>query len=545
MDEEVKLLDTDIVVTMSNATYKGEVGPQGPQGEPGLSAYLVAVDNGFIGSQQEWLATLVGETGPRGPQGDSAYEVAVKNGFDGTELEWLASLSYAGQQGEQGVAGSDGKSAYEVAVDNGFEGTELEWLDTLKGADGAPGHDGADGSDGVDGKSAYELAVENGFVGTVSQWLASLNGADGQDGTPGQNGQDGAPGQNGSDGKSAYELAVDNGFVGNVSQWLASLQGADGATGADGQDGAPGQSAYEIAISYGFSGTEQEWLASLQGADGQDGQDGTTPVKGVDYFTSADIASIVAQVPAASFSDAVLRIPTNTVLSSSIISKLGEISTALANNEPVPYLVFVNNQLVIHYARSSQLSNYLPEMVVYKYNNDCFFEYKPNVNNSTGEISYIGGSYVNLDISNTKLFIPAASSPTNADTYLNNFSKDIVLQSNLTSALASKQDSLVFNTAYNASSNKVATMSDISAAINNLTSFSFEIVQSLPVSNISTSKIYLVLKPTSGTNQVYTEYIYANNAWEILGDTQITVSALSNDEVQAIWDTASADSGEL
>ena len=61
MDEEKKVLDTEIVVSMSNATYKGEVGPQGPQGEPGLSAYLVAVDNGFVGSQQEWLATLKGE----------------------------------------------------------------------------------------------------------------------------------------------------------------------------------------------------------------------------------------------------------------------------------------------------------------------------------------------------------------------------------------------------------------------------------------------------------------------------------------------------
>lgn len=107
-------------------------------------------------------------------------------------------------------------------------------------------------------------------------------------------------------------------------------------------------------------------------------------------------------------------------------------------------------------------------------------------------------------------------------------------------AVSGKQDSLVFNTAYNASSNKVATMSDITTALSGVGSFSFEIVQSLPQSNISTSKIYLVAKQTSGTNQVYTEYAYVNNAWEIIGDTSMSIDTLSNQEVATIWSTASA-----
>lgn len=96
------------------------------------------------------------------------------------------------------------------------------------------------------------------------------------------------------------------------------------------------------------------------------------------------------------------------------------------------------------------------------------------------------------------------------------------------------------NTAYNASSNKVATMSDITTALSGISSFSFEIVQSLPQSNISTSKIYLVAKQTSGTNQVYTEYAYVNNAWEIIGDTSMSIDTLSNAEVATIWNTATA-----
>lgn len=107
-------------------------------------------------------------------------------------------------------------------------------------------------------------------------------------------------------------------------------------------------------------------------------------------------------------------------------------------------------------------------------------------------------------------------------------------------AISGKQDALVFNTAYNASSNKVATMSDITNALSGVGSFSFEIVQSLPQSNISTSKIYLVAKGTAGTNQVYTEYAYVNNAWEIIGDTSMSIDTLSNAEVQTIWNTASA-----
>lgn len=47
----------------------GETGPAGSDGENGLSAYEVAVESGFIGSETEWLESLVGPAGPQGPQG--------------------------------------------------------------------------------------------------------------------------------------------------------------------------------------------------------------------------------------------------------------------------------------------------------------------------------------------------------------------------------------------------------------------------------------------------------------------------------------------
>jgi hypothetical protein len=48
---------------------QGPPGPAGPQGPAGLSAYEVAVANGFVGTEEEWLASLVGPQGPQGEPG--------------------------------------------------------------------------------------------------------------------------------------------------------------------------------------------------------------------------------------------------------------------------------------------------------------------------------------------------------------------------------------------------------------------------------------------------------------------------------------------
>ena len=88
-------------------------------GEAGESAYEIAVRNGFTGTEAEWLDSLKGEKGADGKDGaegaagadgadgadgangKTAYELAVDNGFTGTEAEWIASLN-----GKDGVDGS-------------------------------------------------------------------------------------------------------------------------------------------------------------------------------------------------------------------------------------------------------------------------------------------------------------------------------------------------------------------------------------------------------------------------------------------------------
>lgn len=218
----------------------------------------------------------------RGANGKSAYLLWLDAGNDGTEQDFLNSLK--GMQGESGPAGnngSDGMSAYQIALKNGFSGTEVEWLNSLRGKDGTPGVQGVPGESGKDGQrgerglSAYEIAKNNGFDGTEQDWLASLRGKDGVQGASGSNGSDG------HDGLSAYEIAKKNGFVGTEQEWLDSLKGVrgepgksgiDGKTGTPGRDGSNGKSAYEIWLSQGNSGSEQDFINSLRGPKGDSGQ---------------------------------------------------------------------------------------------------------------------------------------------------------------------------------------------------------------------------------------------------------------------------------
>ena len=122
---------------------------------------------------------LLQKISEKGKDGKSAYEIAVEHGFVGTETEWLESLK--GDDGKDGVNGKNGCDGR-----NGVDG--LPGKDGKDGADGVPGHNGADGKNGVDGingsdgKSAYIIAVEHGFSGTENEWLQSLKGADGKDG---------------------------------------------------------------------------------------------------------------------------------------------------------------------------------------------------------------------------------------------------------------------------------------------------------------------------------------------------------------------------
>ena len=99
-----------------------------------------------------------GKDGTDGKDGLSAYDIALKQGFEGTEDDWLKSLKGEPGKSIPGENGKEGKSAYKVACDQGFEGTETEWVLSLKGD---KGDDGTIGIDEVQEDIIYKILGYN------------------------------------------------------------------------------------------------------------------------------------------------------------------------------------------------------------------------------------------------------------------------------------------------------------------------------------------------------------------------------------------------
>lgn len=111
--------------------------------------------------------------------GNSAYDIALKHGFIGSEDEWLASLKgEKGEQGEQGIQGVQG----------------------IQGEKGEQGEKGQNGADGI-GITSSEINKKGELVITYSDNTVSnlgvVVGADGKDGIDGTNGVDGTNGKDG------------------------------------------------------------------------------------------------------------------------------------------------------------------------------------------------------------------------------------------------------------------------------------------------------------------------------------------------------------
>lgn len=134
-----------------DAGERGPIGPQGPRGEPGQQGLQgpKGADGlqGPIGPQ--------GLQGERGQDGKSAYEIAVEKGYTGDEEEWLASLK--GRDGSPGRNGKNGLSAYELAEGELQFGTVRKWLASLKGAKGDTGERGEQGPKGADGRDGVGI----------------------------------------------------------------------------------------------------------------------------------------------------------------------------------------------------------------------------------------------------------------------------------------------------------------------------------------------------------------------------------------------------
>ena len=156
----------------------------------------------IVDADGETSATLHhGANGEKGTDGKSAYQIAVEQGYQGSESDWLSSLKgdkgNTGAKGNPGQDGADGKSAYAIAVEHGYEDSEEKWLLSLKGEKGDTGERGEKGDTGLQG--------ERGEKGETGQ--------QGEQGPMGEKGEKGDAGVAGKDGFSPIANVVKDGSV--------------------------------------------------------------------------------------------------------------------------------------------------------------------------------------------------------------------------------------------------------------------------------------------------------------------------------------------
>lgn len=180
----------------------------GAQGIQGLSAYQVAVQHGFEGTEDEWLISLKGEKGETGPKGDKG---------DTGEKGATGERGPQGLQGERGLQGPKGDT-----------GSGLNIKGELDSESQLP-QEGVSGDAWLIAGNLYVFVGENGNVESNPKWsnVGSIQGPAGPQGPVGPKGEQGEPGPKGEPGADG----------------APGIQGPKGDPGEKGEKGDPGSDA--------------------------------------------------------------------------------------------------------------------------------------------------------------------------------------------------------------------------------------------------------------------------------------------------------------
>lgn len=251
---------------------KGEPGTQGEPGKDGTSFKVL----GLYASLSALQAAH-----PTGTSGD-AWAVGTSEAnsiylWDAEKAQWENIGSIKGQKGDKGDKGDPGE--------RGEQGIQGEVGATgATGAQGEQGIQGIPGEKGTDGVSPTVTveAITNGHKVSITD-VGGTQSFDVLNGARGEKGEQGAQGERGERG----------------------IQGETGATGATGEKGADGfnptvtvakkGTVTTVTMTDTTGTTSAEILDGAKGDKGEKGDkgdNGYTPVKGVDYWTSTDIADI-------------------------------------------------------------------------------------------------------------------------------------------------------------------------------------------------------------------------------------------------------------
>jgi hypothetical protein len=213
--QSVVIIEENTEIVISQSGPQGPAGSgdgkPGPPGKDGESAYQIAKDHGFVGTEDEWLASLVGkegqpgpagqrgergEIGPEGPAGHDGRGLTVLGHYE-TEAE-LRAAHPTGQPGDAWLVGAGYLYVWSIST------SDWENVGQLQGPKGDPGQRGERGPEGPAGADSTVPGPAGPEGQRGEPGVPGRDGIDGKDGEPGRDGidgKDGAPGRDGIDGK--------------------------------------------------------------------------------------------------------------------------------------------------------------------------------------------------------------------------------------------------------------------------------------------------------------------------------------------------------
>jgi len=112
--------ETNPVIINSSSCKVQSIESNIQSGPPGIDAYQIALNQGFVGTREEWLRSL------------SAYGIALSNGFVGSEQEWLESLKGSSgldieQEDDGKILSNNGSSVYWVDLEQKLNEDGITW----------------------------------------------------------------------------------------------------------------------------------------------------------------------------------------------------------------------------------------------------------------------------------------------------------------------------------------------------------------------------------------------------------------------------------
>lgn len=319
-----KVIQTSInnsVVVKETDNKIVEVISTGKQGISGKSAYTIATENGFSGTEEEWLLSLKGKPftysdfTPEqlaqlvGPQGKTGYYYIPSVSKEGI-LSWTNSgnlnnpdsVNIRGPQGDQGIKGERGDTGYYFTPFVDSNGN-LSWTNN-GGLDNPISINikGNTGKTGPEGKAAtiiigtVSTGDENSNViitnsGTNTNAVLNFTIPRGSKGDKGEVGYYFTPSVD-SDGLLSW---VNNGNLSNPDpiniKGPQGIQGLIGPQGPQGNDGAIGPKGDPFTYE-DFTAEQLEGLRGPQGESGPQGPIGNTGPQGESAIISAVNATI-------------------------------------------------------------------------------------------------------------------------------------------------------------------------------------------------------------------------------------------------------------